>query len=260
MLTLKRLLLLLFILVFVQACTNASRTKQKKEEKKPDYSNWVSLTEGMQYREITAPKKSFIGDSKLAILRMDPAKFRFDLFAATQHDSIPKTVSKWAATKDLMVAFNACMYEQTKPLQSRAYLQNGKHINNGKLLEQFNLMLALGPKPGNNRSNIEVLDLTCANWEQEKQKFKGFAQGLRMIDCNGSQCTGRKKFSLVACSLQLKIKKVGFISFLRVRHTPTTSSSISCVKCRGACTMPFTSKEGLKQVCISRSMAIISEK
>jgi len=230
MLTLKRLLFLLCILVVVQACTNASRTKQKKEEKKPDYSNWVSLTEGMQYREITAPKKSFIGDSKLAILRMDPAKFRFDLFAATQHDSIPKTVSKWAATKDLMVAFNACMYEQTKPLQSRAYLQNGKHINNGKLLEQFNLMLALGPKPGNNRSNIEVLDLTCANWEQEKQKFKGFAQGLRMIDCNGSPMYWKKKIQ--SCSMLIAAEDQKGWFYLIFTRSPYTHNELIDFMCQ----------------------------
>jgi hypothetical protein len=54
------------------------------------------------------------------------------------------------------------------PLQSRAYLKNGRHINNGQLLDNFNLMLALGPKAKRKRSNIEVLDLTCSNWEEEK--------------------------------------------------------------------------------------------
>ena len=186
---------LLAFLVF-NACSD-SKPHQQKEV--PNYSNWTILTKGMEYREMTAPVQSFIGDSKLSILRLDPAQFHFDLLAASQHDSLPRTVVKWAQSFDLMVAFNAGMYEQAKPLQSRAYLQNGKHYNNPKLLEAFNLMLALGPKKGLNRSNIEVLDLSCSDWRQEKHCFKGFAQGLRMLDCNGQPTYWQKKIQ--SCSM-----------------------------------------------------------
>jgi hypothetical protein len=153
----------------------------------------------MEYREINAPKKSFIGDSKISILRMDPQQFHFDLFTATQYDSLPRDLHTWADTFDLLVAFNAGMYNLARPLQSRAYLKSGAHLNNGKILENFNLMLALGPKPNSQRSNIEVLDLTCANWEQEQQNFSGFAQGLRMIDCNGNPMNWQKKVQ--SCSM-----------------------------------------------------------
>ena len=168
------------ILMLFSAC---SYSQQEAEKVATDYSNWVVLTQGMEYREMSAPQKSFIGDSKISILRMDPQQFRFDLFSATQHDSISRNLYAWADTFDLLVSFNAGMYNLAKPLQSRAYLQNGKHYNNPNLLENFNLMLALGPKANTNRSNIEILDLTCANWNQEQQNFTGFAQGLRMIDC-----------------------------------------------------------------------------
>jgi hypothetical protein len=153
----------------------------------------------MEYREIDAPKKSFIGDSKISILRMDPQHFHFDLYTATQYDSVPRDLHTWADTFDLLVAFNAGMYNLARPLQSRAYLKSGAHLNNGKILENFNLMLALGPKPNSQRSNIEVLDLTCANWEQEQQNFSGFAQGLRMIDCNGNAMNWQKKVQ--SCSM-----------------------------------------------------------
>ena len=184
------------ILFLFSAC---SYSQQEAEKPTPDYSDWVELTKGMEYREIDAPKKSFIGDSKISILRMDSQHFHFDLYTATQYDSVPRDLHTWADTFDLLVAFNAGMYNLARPLQSRAYLKSGAHLNNGKLLENFNLMLALGPKPNSQRSNIEVLDLTCANWEQEQQNFSGFAQGLRMIDCNGNPMNWQKKVQ--SCSM-----------------------------------------------------------
>lgn len=184
------------ILLLFSAC---SYSQQENEKPTPDYSQWVELTKGMEYREIDAPKKSFIGDSKISILRMDPQHFHFDLYTATQFDSVPRDLHTWADTFDLLVAFNAGMYNLARPLQSRAYLKSGAHLNNGKILENFNLMLALGPKPNSQRSNIEVLDLTCANWEQEQHNFSGFAQGLRMIDCNGTPMNWQKKVQ--SCSM-----------------------------------------------------------
>jgi hypothetical protein len=224
--TLNRLFVIYIVLASIWSCSEGRTVKVKQ---KPNYANWTTLTKGMEYREINAPKKSFIGDSKLAILRMDPSQFQFDLFTATQHDSIPKSVQKWSDSFHLMVAFNAGMYDLNKPLISRAYLQNGKHLNNGQLLEDFNLMMALGPKPKRQRSNIEVLDLTCANWEQEKNNFKGFAQGLRMIDCNASPMYWKKKIQ--SCSMLVAAEdQKGWFYLIFTRSPYTHNQMIDFMK------------------------------
>lgn len=218
-----KLFCFLSILFLFSAC---SYSQQDQQELKPDYSNWVVLTNGMEYREVAAPQKSFIGDSKISILRMDPQQFRFDLFLATQHDSISRNLYTWADTFDLLVSFNAGMYNLAKPLQSRAYLQNGKHYNNPNLLENFNLMLALGPKANTNRSNIEILDLTCANWQQEQQNFTGFAQGLRMIDCNGNPMFWKKKIQ--SCSMLVAAEdEKGWFYLIFTRSPYTHNQMIS---------------------------------
>ena len=209
------------ILLLFSAC---SYSQQENEKPTPDYSQWVELTKGMEYREIDAPKKSFIGDSKISILRMDPQHFHFDLYTATQFDSVPRDLHTWADTFDLLVAFNAGMYNLARPLQSRAYLKSGAHLNNGKLLENFNLMLALGPKPNSQRSNIEVLDLTCANWEQEQQNFSGFAQGLRMIDCNGNAMNWQKKVQ--SCSMLIAAEDEKGWFYLIFTRSPYTHNQM----------------------------------
>lgn len=224
--TLYRLFVPFIVLSFTWACSDRRPVKVKE---KPNYANWTTLTEGMEYREIAAPIKSFIGDSKLAILRMDPAQFKFDLLSATQHDSIAKSVQAWSDSFDLIVAFNAGMYDLNKPLISRAYLQNGKHLNNGQLLENFNLMMALGPKPKCQRSNIEVLDLTCANWEQERNNFTGFAQGLRMIDCNATPMYWQKKIQ--SCSMLVAAEdEKGWFYLIFTRSPYTHNQMIDFIK------------------------------
>jgi hypothetical protein len=192
---------LLVIMLFLGSCSNQPKKNRARAIPpiKPTYNEWTTLTPGMEYKEILAPKKSFIGDSKLSILRMDPSLFQFDVYAATQYDSKPRTLKAWANKFDLVVAFNSGMYSVENPLQSRAYLQAGRHKNNSKLTPDFNLMLAMGPKPNSNRSNIEVLDLTCSEWDIEKHNFAGFAQGLRMIDCNASPMYWQKKIQ--SCSM-----------------------------------------------------------
>lgn len=209
------------ILLLFSAC---SYSQQENEKPTPDYSQWVELTKGMEYREIDAPKKSFIGDSKISILRMDPQLFHFDLYTATQFDSVPRDLHTWADTFDLLVAFNAGMYNLARPLQSRAYLKSGAHLNNGKILENFNLMLALGPKPNSQRSNIEVLDLTCANWEQEQHNFSGFAQGLRMIDCNGNPMNWQKKVQ--SCSMLIAAEDEKGWFYLIFTRSPYTHNQM----------------------------------
>ncbi|MFM6934738.1 MAG: phosphodiester glycosidase family protein [Flavobacteriales bacterium] len=163
-----------------------------------DYSDWVTLTKGMEYREIDAPTKSFIGDSKISILRLDRQLFDFNIYSASKYDSMPRDLHAWADTFQLNVVFNAGMYSLTNPLSSRAYLKTGFHVNNGTLLENFNLMLAMNPTV-KHRNEVEILDLTCENFNEMNGEFMSYAQGLRMIDCNGSPMYWKKKIQ--SCSM-----------------------------------------------------------
>jgi hypothetical protein len=170
----------------------------EKKTKQIDYSHWVTLTKGLQYREINAPVKSEIGDSKISLVRLDRDLFEFDVFSATNYDSIPKSVDRWAKKHKLNIVFNSGMYSQENTLLSRAFLKAGKHVNNPSIIEDFNLMLAMSPNVLH-RENIEVLDLTCENFDKIKNEFNSYAQGLRMIDCNGKPMFWKKKIQ--SCSM-----------------------------------------------------------
>jgi len=189
---------LFFLLITISLLSSCGGGKASAQDTVVDYTNWTSLTKGMEYREMTAPIKSSIGDSKISILRMDRGLFDFDIFSATKFDSIPRDLHNWADTFDLNVVFNAGMYNLSKPLKSRAYLKTGGHINNGTVIENFNLMLAMGPTV-KKRDNVEILDLTCENFNEMNHEFNSYAQGLRMIDCNGGPMFWKKKIQ--SCSM-----------------------------------------------------------
>ncbi len=185
--------------MFLSCSTNKKRTENEQKVKPIDYSNWVTLTNGVQYREIKAPIKSEIGDSKISLVRMDKDSFEFDIYSATEYDSVPRSVSDWANKHKLNIVFNSGMYSQENTLLSRAFLKSsGKHVNNPSIIEDFNLMMAMSPNV-NHRENIEVLDLTCENFNQIKNEFNCYAQGLRMIDCNGKPMFWKKKIQ--SCSM-----------------------------------------------------------
>jgi hypothetical protein len=191
-----------------------------EEKIKPiDYSNWVTLTKGLQYREINAPIKSEIGDSKISLVRLDRELFEFDVFSATNYDSIPKSVDRWAKKHKLSIVFNSGMYSQENTLLSRAFLKSGKHVNNPSIIEDFNLMMAMSPN-AIHRENIEVLDLTCENFDQIKNEFNSYAQGLRMIDCNGKPMFWKKKIQ--SCSMIIAAEGIDnkfYIIFCRSPYT-----------------------------------------
>jgi hypothetical protein len=189
---------LLFLVMSICLLSSCDGGKASAQDTVVDYSNWTTLTKGMEYREMTAPTKSSIGDSKISILRMERGLFDFNIFSATKFDSIPRDLHTWADTFDLNVVFNAGMYNLSKPLKSRAYLKSGDHINNGTVIENFNLMMAMSPTV-KKRDNVEILDLTCENFNQMNHEFDAYAQGLRMIDCNGGPMFWKKKIQ--SCSM-----------------------------------------------------------
>ncbi|MBU3659788.1 MAG: phosphodiester glycosidase family protein [Flavobacteriales bacterium] len=167
----------------------------------PDYSEWTVLIKGMEYREVKAPLKSVVGDSKLSILRIDPKYFDFGIHAATAYDRKPRTLHDWADTFRLNVVFNAGMYDLSKPLMSKGYLGTKDHINNGVLREYYRSMIAVGSNDTSKHQNIEILDLGCESFLSRKNDFQGYAQGLRMINCDGVAMAWNKRNQ--SCSMMV---------------------------------------------------------
>lgn len=181
----------LFLIIIFYSTTYQAQIVNRNDTLISDYSKWTVLTPGMEFIEMDAPLKSIIGDSKISLLRIDTKRFNFEIHTATGYDSVSRDLHEWTDTFRLNVAFNASMYDLRAPLVSRGYLKSHNHFNKGKLLEGFNSMIAIGPEDST-ENNLQILDLTCQNWQVKKDYFHSYAQGLRMIDCNGTPMHWKK--------------------------------------------------------------------
>lgn len=160
---------------------------------------WRQIGKGVAFCETDAPLRSQIGDSKLTLLKIDPKQAHFDLFTASGIDSVSRSVKTWADTMNLNIVFNAGMYDLAKPLTSRGLLKNGLHENQLLYKEGWNVMFAMNPLDSLNRMDAVVYDMECTSYDQIKDRYASFAQGMRMLDCSGNPMNWKKRVQ--SCSM-----------------------------------------------------------
>lgn len=214
-------------LILFCGCSQGSTDSSvaKNSEKGDIYKEWTTLAHGVEYIEMEAPEKSFLGDSKLTILRLEPEKLQFFMYNATQFNKVRLSAPEWADSFDLNIVMNAGMYDLANGLIHRGYLKNGNHFNNRKVNKDYNSMIAFAPKDSINRK-FDILDLECENWAEVCDQYSCYAQGMRMIDCNGEALGWNKKNQKCSMLVAAKDKK-GRIWFIFSRSPYTHNQMIS---------------------------------
>lgn len=230
-----RIILLPFLfLVFFSACNQTGKRSHKKIKEELTvvdtnfYPKFQELANGVQYMEMEAPEKSFINNSRLCVLKLDPEKLEFQLFNATKQKKRRMTAAQWADSFKLNIVFNAGMYDMANGLVHRGYMKNGKHFNNPKFTPDYNSMIAFNPKDKAD-AKFEIYDLTCDNWKTVKTKYHCYAQGMRMIDCNGEVMEWSKKKQ--SCSMLVAAKdQYGYIWLVFSRSPYSHTQMITFLK------------------------------
>lgn len=193
---------------------------------------WTNLKPGVSWCETDAPLQSEVNDSKLTLIKLDPAYFEFELLVATALDRQARTAPDWADSFNLDIVINAGMYDLSRKLHSRGYLQAGKHKNNPKIHPTFNTMLALNPKDSTKQA-MRMIDLKCEPWESVNKQYQDYAQGLRMLDCKGKAIGWNKRKQ--SCSmLATAMDEQGMIYLIYTRSPYTHNEFISFLQA-----MPF---------------------
>lgn len=195
------------------------------DKKVERYEIWTKLAEGVEYIEMSAPKKSILGDSKLSILRLEPEHLQFFMYNATQFNKVRLSAPEWADSFDLNIVMNAGMYDLANGLIHRGYLKNGDHFNNKTIHPDYNSMIAFAPKDST-KSQFDILDLECENWLEVCDQYSCYAQGMRMINCNGEALGWNKRNQ--SCSMLVAAKdEQGRIWFVFTRSPYTHNQMIS---------------------------------
>jgi hypothetical protein len=210
--------LFLIVLLFFSA-----PSKARESGKTPDV--WRELQHGLFFREVDAPEKSILNDSKFFILKADPQLCNFRMLCSSQHKKMNLPADEWARNFGVNVVVNAGMFNMANKRTSKGYLKNFGHINNPHLNANYNVMMAMNPKRFSDTTLI-ICDMTCRNWENIRSDYNTLCQGMRMIDCNGNPMAWDKRPGQ-ACSMVIGATDIsGMIYFIFTRSPYTHQKMI----------------------------------
>ena len=111
---------------------------------KPAAIKWQKMDEGLETAEIAAPQPSFIGDSRITVVRINPARYAFKLIAASEFNTIHKTAPEWCKDKKLLGCVNAGQFNLNDSYSNMGYMKNYAHVNNPNFrkINNYNTVLA----------------------------------------------------------------------------------------------------------------------
>jgi hypothetical protein len=190
---------------------------------------WVTLDSGMYYCEIEAPEKSINNDSKLTIVKIDPACYDFNFLTATEFGNKLRPANEWSTEFDLQIVVNAGMYSLKKNNPNKGYLKNYGHLNNPNMSGYYNAMMVSHPIDSM-QTGFKVVDITCIPWDSIRNRYHSFCQGMRMIDCDGNPMAFAKKPDQSCSMIVLSTDTIGMIYIIFTRSPYTHQKMISFLK------------------------------
>jgi hypothetical protein len=164
----------------------------QSQSSKDSISTWINVYDGVDVMVMNAPIKSILGDSKLTIIRLKKDSVFAYLKMASAIDSVSKTVQSWADTFGFQLVVNAGMYDLSKTLQSRGFMQADSSVNNKIINASYNGVFSIINK------RPELKDLAC-NPSLKLQDEQSVFQSMRMLDCDGKEMDWKRKKQ--ACSM-----------------------------------------------------------
>tara|TARA_B100001029_G_C15051867_1_gene451356 strand:- start:506 stop:1321 length:816 start_codon:yes stop_codon:yes gene_type:complete len=148
-------------------------------------ASWSDIDEGLSYQIFDAEKKSFIGDSKIVIVRIDPNFYNINLFSSDQYKHKNLTAKEWSEKHNLTVVINAGMFQEDHS-SNVGYMKEFNYINNG-YINAYQSVAAFNPK-NSDISPFKIFDIEKVNGVLQKddirkiiKNYNSVVQNLRLI-------------------------------------------------------------------------------
>lgn len=144
---------------------------------------WHTLEPGLDYAEFTAPTPSIAGDSKVFAVRIDPARFQFELLSASAL-KLPQRlpIDAWTKQHRLVTATNAGMYEPNG--DTVGYSRVGEVTLNANRKASYGAYLVIGPDDPKLPA-AAILDPDCDDVAAMEKHYRIVLQSMRMRSCKG---------------------------------------------------------------------------
>jgi uncharacterized protein YigE (DUF2233 family) len=187
---------------------------------------WQKIERGLELGTFPALQPAEWGDSRIRVLRIDPARFELRLLnASAPGQGRPLPAKEWCRRNGLVAAINASMY-RTDYRTSVSLMRTGDHVNNPSLSKDKSI-LAFDPRVGG-VPPVAILDRECDDFNTLKRRYQSLVQSIRMISCKGENVWSPqpRMWSTAAIGTDHK----GRILFIHVRSPYSTHDLIEMLQ------------------------------
>ncbi len=190
-------------------------------------AGWQKLADGLELGIFESPQPAEIGDSKIRILRIDPARYELKLLnASVSKKGRSLSVKQWCLENGLVAAINASMYQEDHKT-SVSFMRTRTHVNNPRLRAKDNSILAFD-RLSSGVPEVKIIDRECEDFKIWKYKYGSLVQSIRMISCKGKNVWRQqpKRYSTAAIGMD----KADRVLFIHVGSTYSTHDLINILK------------------------------
>jgi murein DD-endopeptidase MepM/ murein hydrolase activator NlpD len=148
----------------------------------PDTAGFTSLAPGLDLGRFPSPVPSFVGDSVITVVRVDPAAWSVEVLAASrEHPGDALTAPEWAERHALTAVINAGMFGTDHSTATFALTDEGE-VNNPALSPKAGSVLLAEP-PSPKGPSARLLDLRCDDLDALRPQYGSLVQSYRLLDC-----------------------------------------------------------------------------
>ena len=156
-------------------------------------SSWKTLAPGMELGYVTAREPSAAGDSRIAILRMDPKLWELAAIGVSQTgESSGHTAREWSEKHKLVAAINAGMFE-TDQKTHLGYMRFRDHVYT-RHVNKYQSIAAFDPRDGKDVPRFHIFDLDApgVTMPSIQQDYDSAVQNLRLVKRPGFNQWGQQ--------------------------------------------------------------------
>ncbi|HEY6006218.1 MAG TPA: phosphodiester glycosidase family protein [Anaeromyxobacter sp.] len=189
-----------------------------------DGSPWQALEPGLEYALFDGPPAD-AGDRKIAVVRIDPARFDLRLAnASAPGEGEIRTARAWAYRTGASAAINASMYQEDYR-SSVSLMRTRDHVNQRRLSKD-KAVLAFDPLVSG-VAPVRIVDRECDDFSQAEKRYGSLVQSIRMISCERRNvwAPSDRRFSSAAIGLDSK----GRVLFIHARSPWTVHDLVKAL-------------------------------
>jgi hypothetical protein len=174
---------------------------------------WQVLEPGLDYALLDGPP-SDRGDAKIAVVRIDPARFELRLLNASAPgaEGALLTARGWAYRVGASAAINASMYQEDYRT-SVSLMRTRAHVNQRRVSKD-KAVLAFDPLVPH-AAPVRIVDRECEELADAERSYATLVQSIRMVSCDRRNvwAPSERRFSTAAIGLDGK----GRVLFIHAR-------------------------------------------